>query len=286
MTVRVPAWSRTELDVMRIGLGFVVITTFSHISFFRPAGEPPYPVGIARVVGLKWVGSPRAVRWLQFAAYAAALCYAAKRLVPFALVVLTVAMILDLTFRSSHGSVNHGDHLLAVVLVALTAATGLWNAAAQWNWKLGGVLAKSQETTAAWWAVQAILAVYFTSGLAKLVNTRGRWISRSPGLLLSYWARAETDRMMGAQSWGASGKSEALVAWLFERPGVAKCGFAAGLIIELTAPLGVLGETALLLVGIGLLALHKANGRLLGLPFPQYQLLVLTYLVNAPRVFR
>jgi hypothetical protein len=286
MSVRVPAWSRTELDVMRIGLGFVAITTFSRISFFRPAGEPSYPVGIARVVNLKWVGSPRTVRWLQFAAYAAALCYAANRLVPWALLVLTVALLLDLTFRSSHGSVNHGDHLLAVVLVALTAATGLWNAAELWNWKLGGVLAKSQEATAAWWAVQAILAVYFTSGLSKLINTRGRWISRSPGLLLSYSARAETDRMMGAQSWGSSGKSETLVAWLFERPGVAKAGFAAGLVIELAAPVGVFGDTALLVVGIALLALHKANGRLLGLPFPQYQLLVLTYLVNAPRIFR
>ena len=69
----------------------------------------------------------------------------------------------------------------------------------------------------------------------------------------------------GSAELGASGKSEALVAWLFERPRIAKCGFAAGLVIELIAPLGVLGETALTLVGIALLALHKANGRLLGL---------------------
>ena len=56
MSVQVPVWSRTELDVMRIGLGFVLIITFSRIAFLRPTGEPTFPVGIARVVSLKWVG--------------------------------------------------------------------------------------------------------------------------------------------------------------------------------------------------------------------------------------
>jgi hypothetical protein len=92
--------------------------------------------------------------------------------------------------------------------------------------------------------------------------------------------------MMGKRSWGQSGESAALVSWLFERPAVTQWVFAAGLLIELTAPLGVLGETALLLVGLALIALHKGNELLLGLPFPEYQLLVLVFLVNLPQFFR
>jgi hypothetical protein len=286
MSVQVPSWSTTELDVMRIGLGFVVIKFFTGIQYFRPAGELPYPVGIARVVDLRWAAPRSVARWIQYGAYAAALCYAADLLVSLALLFLTAAVIVEVSFRSSYGSVNHGFHLLAIVLSAQTAATALWNAAARWNWDLGQLLAESQKATAAWWAVQAIIAVYFTSGLSKLINTRGRWIHRSPMLLLSTYARVDTDRMLGEDSWGESGDSAAVVSWLFERPTITQIVFAAGLFVELTTPIGLLGETVLMIVGLSLIALHMGNGLLLGLPFREYQLLVLIYLVNVPQLFR
>jgi hypothetical protein len=286
MSLRVPSWSATELDVMRVGLGFVVIKTFTGIEFFRPTGSLPHPVGVARAVDLSWVASRAAARWLQYGAYAAALCYAADLLVPFALLFLSAATIIEVTFRSSYGSVNHGQHLLAVVLTAQTVAALLWNAASHWGWDLGALLAHSQQTTVAWWTVQTIIAVYFTSGLAKLINTRGGWIQRSPMLLLSSYARVETDRMMGDRSWERSNESAALVSWLFERPAITQCVFAAGLLIELTAPIGLFGEPVLVLVGLALIALHIGNQLLLGLPFPEYQLLVLVYLVNVPQLFR
>jgi hypothetical protein len=286
MSVHAPDWSGRELDVMRIGLGFAVIFTVGKIQFFRPQGNPSYPVGIARFVNVRWAGSRRVVQWFQICAYVATLCYVAELFVPYALVVLAVVVIVDLTYRSSFGSVNHGDHLIAVALLAQLGAVGVWDAAQHWGWDLGRVLAPTQGATAAWWTVQAIIAVYFTSGLAKLINTRGMWIARSPGLLLSALARADTERAMGGDNWGDSGDSDSVVAFLLARPGLARVVFAAGLFVEVGSPIGFYGETALLVVGLALLALHRANGRLLGLPFPQYQLLVLVYLVNVPRLFR
>jgi hypothetical protein len=286
MSVEVPSWSTTELDVMRIGLGFAVIKFFTGIQFFRPAGALPYPVGIARVVDLRWAAHLSVARWIQRGAYVAALCYAADLLVSPALVFLTAAVVVEVSFRSSYGSVNHLFHLLAVVLTAQTAATALWNVAARWNWDLGALLAESQAATAAWWAVQAIIAVYFTSGLSKLINTRGRWIHRSPMLLLSTYARVDTDRMLGEGSWGESGGSTAVVSWLFDRLTITQFVFAGGLFVELTAPIGLLGETALMIVGLSLIALHMGNGLLLGLPFREFQLLVLVYLVNVPQFLR
>ena len=85
---------------------------------------------------------------------------------------------------------------------------------------------------------------------------------------------------------GLSGRSLRLVSWLMERPTVCRWLFAAGLLMELVAPLGLLDERLLLAVGVGLLALHWANGHLLGLPFIEYQLLVLIYLVNLPQLVR
>jgi hypothetical protein len=286
MSIEAPAWSSAELEVMRVGLGFTAIVAVGKIQFFRPVGAPTYPVGIARVLSMQWAGSRRATRAIQLAVYLGALAYVAQVFVPFALLVLTVALVVDITFRSSFGSVNHGEHLLAVVLGAQLLAVALWNSAVHWHWHLGHVLASSQGATAAWWTVQAILAVYLTSGLSKLVNTRGRWIQRSPGLLLSAVARGDTERQMGNTTVGTADEPDPLVAWLFKRPGLTRCVFTIGLVVELASPLGLWGETALLLVGLALIALHNANGRLLGLPFTEYQLLVLVYLVNVPRLFR
>lgn len=286
MSLEVPSWSTTVLDVMRIGLGFVVIKTFSVIHTFRPSGEPPFPVGIARVVNLSWAASHSTARWMQWGAYVAALCYAADLLVPFALLYLAAATILEVTFRSSYGSVNHGDHLLAAVLTAQTAGVALWNAAVHWGWDLGALLADSQQTTGAWWAVQAIVAVYFTSGLSKLLNSGGHWIRRSPALLLNAYGRIDTDEMMAKGGWDSQRRSDALITWLFSRPTITKCLFAVGLLVELAAPIGLLGELYLFAVGLALIALHKGNRILLGLPFPEFQVLVFVYLVNVPQFFR
>lgn len=285
MTLTIPTWSTTELDVMRVGLGLAVVTTFARIHLFRPTDELEYPVGFARIVDLRWAASRTVVRRTQFAAYVAALFYVADLLVPYALVFLTVAIIVDVTYRSSFGGVNHGDHLLAIVLTAQTGAVLLWNAAEHWGWDVGSVVGTSQQATAAWWAIQAIIAAYFVSGLSKLVRTRGRWVQRSPGLLLSSVARVETDRLMGPTSWGSSAKSTDVVLWLLERPALARSMFAAGLLVELLTPVGFVGKPALAIVGICLLCLHWANGYLLGLPFREYQLLVLVFLVNVPQLF-
>lgn len=292
MTVQIPDWSATELQIMRLGLGFVVIKTFSRMLIFRPSHGLRHPVGIARVVNLRLVASRSVVKWMQYGAYVAALCYAADRLVPFALAYLSVALIVEITYRSSDGSVDHGDHLLAAILTAQTLAVVVWNAADRWGWDLGVLLGNSQQATAVWWSIQAIAAVYFTSGLSKLINTGGRWIGRSTRLLLAAYGRLETQRMTPKGSSGAGREAagirnaDALISALSNRLGLAECVFAAGLIIELASPIGLLGEAVLMVAGLGLIALHVGNQVMLRLPFPEYQLLVLIYFVNLPRLLR
>ena len=214
------------------------------------------------------------------------------RFVPFALAYLSVALVLEITYRSSDGSVDHGDHLLAAVLLAQLAATVVWNANSRWSWDLGVLSANSQQATAVWWSIQAIAAVYFTSGLSKLINTGGRWIGRSTRLLLAGYGRLETQRMTGKGSL-ANGReavalknAELVLSGLSSRLLLAECVFACGLIIELASPVGLLGEVALMAAGLGLIGLHVGNQVLLRLPFPEYQLLVLIYFVNLPRLFR
>jgi hypothetical protein len=291
MTLQIPDWSTTELEIMRVGLGFVVIRTFSRMLIFRPSHSFRHPVGIARIVNLRYVASRRVARWMQYGAYLAALFYVAGLLVPVALTYLAVALIVETTYRSSDGSVDHGDHLLAILLTAQAVATVVWNAADRWSWDLGSLLGSSQQATAVWWGVQAIAAVYFTSGLAKIVNTDARWIGRSTMLLLAGYGRAETERMTAKAS-SADGRdgariqsAEKLISALSSRLLLAQCVFAGGLIIELASPIGLLGETILMATGLALIALHVGNQVLLRLPFPEFQLLVFIYFVNVPRLF-
>jgi hypothetical protein len=279
MSIEVPTWSDSAFDVMRIGLGYAVLLMTAKMQFFRPSGSPSRPVGIARVIDLRWMSSQTATRALRYGTYLATVCYAADLLVPFALLFLSGAILLDATFRSSFGSVSHGEHLLLVVLMAQTLAVAVWNAADRFDWDLGVLLAGSQPATAAWWSVQAIVAVYLTSGVSKLVETNGRWVHRSPGVLLAARSRVDTDQQMGPGRRKLAERSAPIVAWLSDRPGVARAAFATGLLIELASPVGLLDENALVAVGIALIALHTANGRMLGLPFSEYQLLVLTFLV-------
>jgi hypothetical protein len=290
VTVQVPDWSTTELDIMRVGLAFVVIRTFSRMLVLRPLHSFPHPVGLARAVDLRVIASRRVATWLQHGAYVAAAGYAAGLLVPVALAYLAVVLVVETTYRSSDGCVDHGDHLLAVVLIAQAGATVLWNAADRWNWDLGSLLGSSQQSTAVWWGIQAIAAVYLTSGLAKIVNTSGRWIARSTSLLPAGYGRAETQRMT-AKANSVDGReaariagAERLIAALSNRLPLAQCAFAGGLLIELAAPIGLLGETILMVTGLGLIALHVGSQLLLRLPFPEFQLLVLVYFVNVPRL--
>jgi hypothetical protein len=279
MSIEVPSWSDSAFDVMRIGMGFAVLLMTAKMQFFRPSGSPSHPVGIARIIDLGWMSSQTVARWLRYGTYLATLCYVADVLVPFALLYLSGALLLDATFRSSFGSVNHGEHLLLVVLLAQTVAVVVWNMADRFDWDFGVLLAGSQPATTAWWSVQAIVAVYLTSGVAKLVETNGGWVHRSPGLLLAARSRVDTDQQMGPGRRQLADRSAPIVAWLSDRPGVARAVFATGLLIELASPLGLLEENLLVAVGVALIALHMANGRMLGLPFIEYQLLVLAFLV-------
>jgi hypothetical protein len=176
--------------------------------------------------------------------------------------------------------------MVVVVSVVQLAAATFWNAAAHWDWDVREWVADTRGATIAWWSVQAIVAVYLTSGVTKILHSRAEWISRSPGLLVAAAARLDTAASMGSAFQLASARrAEHAIRVLFAHAGAARLLFAAGLLVELTAPLGLLGENALLVVGLALLALHQANLRLLSLPCHSYQILVITYLVNVPRLW-
>lgn len=283
MSIQPPTYTGLELDVMRGGFGLAVLLTLDMLQVFGPDRERSAPVGIARVADLGWLVTRR--NSLRHLAQVAVLAYVLGFGTTWALLYLSAYLVLNVTAMSSNGAVNHAYHLVVVVSVVQCAAVLIWNALSEPA--LHDAFAGTREATAVWWSVQAMLAVYFTSGLSKVVNSRAEWIARSPGLLVGAAARMDTAASMGEryQTAARTRRVQRLIDALFDLPAIARLLFAAGLLVELAAPLGLLGENALLVVGIALLALHQANARLLTLPCYEYQILVLAYCVNVPRLW-
>lgn len=276
-------YSALELDVMRGTLSVAILLSLEVIRMFPPGSDLGGRVGIARWVDLRWLLVPR--RWLDQLAYVAVAAYAIDRLTTVALVYLAVFLIAQATIRSSDVVADHGHHLVMVVVVAQLLAVGAWNAASRWDWDDPGYLAGTQADTMVWWSVQAILAVYFTSGITKLLRSDLGWIHQSPALLVAASSRLETG---GAMLVGGKVKrvprAERLISGFLPHPALTRLVFGAGLMTELLAPVGLLGENVLMVVGAGLILLHQANHRLLLLAFSSWQLVVFAYLVNVARL--
>jgi len=280
--ITVPSWSSDAFTAMRIGFAFVALVSISRLQFFRPRDRPTAPVGLARLVDLSWMSSGVVFAWLQRAVIVAAVCYAADVLTVYALAVLAIAFLLELTIRSSYGAVNHGDHIVCVVAIAMFTGVLTWNAASTFNWDLSRLIASSREATAAWWAIEAVVAMYFTSGLTKVLATGGGWIRVSPNLLLSVHRSAHLSHLMGGQRQAAVERSDRLSRRLSGRRWLVRVVFALGLFTELVAPIGLFGEWVLLAVGLGLIALHLANATLLTIRFDAWALVVLVFFVIPP----
>ena len=90
--------------------------------------------------------------------------------------------------------------------------------------------------------------------------------------------------MMGTHRWAAASRSESVGGWLSGRLVVAQCVFAAGLLTELAAPIGLFGAAAMVVIGLGLIGLHAANAVALSLPLPELQLILFTFFVLPPLV--
>jgi hypothetical protein len=275
-------YSAQELEIMRAGFAIAFLFTLDDLKFFASKGDYYRPVGIARWLDLSWLSRHR--RLLDRISLVALMAYVLDLQTPWALLFLTLYLLCQVTVRGSTAGVSHEPVL--VVAVAQMAAIGIWDASTQWSWDLGHWVATSQADTMVWWTVQALVALYFTSGLSKVLLSGGRWIQRSPGLLVAAAARLETS---GAMAVGGSQRKrarvEGYIGLLLARPQTTRVLFAGGLFVELWSPLGLVGENAMLAVGVALLGLHWANARLLLLPCAVYQILVFVYLVNLPRLW-
>jgi hypothetical protein len=235
----------------------------------------PAPNGIARLINLTFLTEPRWQAICHTLLVVALAFYIARVLVWLALPIALLIHVAINAVLNSQGAIHHAAQIVSLVLLAQTAAHyyGLWLR------RRGADSNVVIEDLAISWSQQVIAAAYFVAGLTKLIETHGAWIFRARfiGVQIfktayqAYYNRldpAGLDAQLAiAQFAAAHGVVVALIA-------------GSGLLLELLAPLMLLGRWWGLVLGCGFLLFHISIDRFMQLSFVFHQLLVLIFIIS------
>jgi hypothetical protein len=264
------------LAVLRAGLALYVLASFPKR---LPFARQPYPTGLARLVDLTFLSAPRSTQILWGAVAAAAGAYALGIGLPAATGVLALAVAGVGALRGSQGGSIHGPQAPGLVLLVQTVAFGraatipaVWASAAS----PAGLAA---QRTAVRWSQQALVAVYVSSALTKLLTSRGRWPLHAAYAPLQV-AKAAEQAFVRTGDAGWRDRRLALADRLAAHPWGTRLIFSCGLAVELLSPLFLLSPTATVAGGGLLLLLHWAVGLAMGLPFWPHQAMLLLFMAN------
>ena len=224
-----------------------------------------------------------AYRRLRLGAIPAAVLYVTDLLPPVGVLYLAALVLAVVTLNNSQGAVNHGLHLSLIVLVAQLLADIAHPLIRASDVQIDGLLLDTSAQTATWWSVQAVMAAYFVSGVAKVARTAFLWVDEASRLSLVMVVQTElvlqdTPRRMKHKS----EQRFRIARWLSGHRVLGGLLFGAGLWIELLAPVALLNRLTLVVGGLVLIGLHRAIGEVLLIPFRLYQLVLLIYFVNVP----
>ena len=260
--IDLPAWTPTEIIWMRALFGASLLVWTLPIT----GGSTTVPVGVA-----KWVDPSPLLdhRWMKYAVPLLLPLFVSGVAQPVPAVLLALLYILAITVRSSDGAVSHGHHMAAIVLTAMAAAeiADRLTRTFDLSWEV-------DARTAPGFAVQAVLALYFSAGASKVIMSGGTWIAQTPRLELAMLAktyqRVDSD---------PTDRTVRFAEFFRRHPTIVRVAAGLGLLVEVLAPLGLLHPTALMATGVALIALHLFNGLFLRLPFPANQAVVVIFLV-------
>ncbi len=231
------------------------------------------PHGIGRVLDLHFLLDPATFAICRYLLWAALALYVARIGWSIALPYMTLLSIATGTIVNSQGAIGHYFQIVSLVLCAQTAAHfyDLFQ-------KRVGALA---EDRIVFWSQQAIVATYFTSALTKLIHTSGRWFFQSPMVAVQIIKTTDQDyydRLDLAQR----NAGLPLAEWILTHPLIVALVLGAGLLLELTSPLALLGRRFALFFGVSLIVFHESVQRLMKLDFAYNEYLIWVYLVNVP----
>jgi hypothetical protein len=278
VTRRFQPVARDRLELLLLRLGFAWIVARPFLGGRAWPIDAPYPTGVARHVDLTWLGQPAWQTAATIGLAVSLLLYVGGRWLAPALAVMFAVTTAVFTLKNSQAGVAH--HLHVIPLAIFGQLVGVLRYRLQPR-DVTGLRSRREQDYMVHDAIQCIAAIYLTAGLVKLLDTGAGWVHRADTAVL-WIAQAQDESFHSTDESGGFATSGAVVSFLAAHPDLCRVFFGAGLLLELLAPLALLGRVAAAVSGAGWIAFHLSNGALMDLWFWNNTLVVLVLVSGAP----
>jgi hypothetical protein len=255
------------------------LTVYSHVPNSLSQRTISSPHGLARLIDLRFLLEPSAFAVCRYLLWAALVLYVVRVAWSIALPYMTLLSIAAGTIANSEGAIGHSLQIVSLVLGAQTAAH-FYDLFQRRRAKEDWDNARGEDRVISW-SQQAIVAAYLASALTKLVHTSGMWFFRSPMVAVQIIKTKEQD-FYDRLDVAHHNAGLSIAEWVVAHPIPLALVLGCGLILELTAPVALLGRRYALFYGLGLVVFHESVQRLMKLNFIYNEYLLWIYLVNIP----
>lgn len=276
MTFETPRYAWLERAVMRVLFALVVA---HHIPGGLNHHELPAPNGLARLVDLSFLLNPQVFAGARYVLFAALLLYVLRIGWSFVLPYITLLSIAAGSVINSQGAISHYLQIVSLVLLAQTAAH-FYNVLRPPT-GTGDDVKAAGESRVIHWSQQAIAATYLVSAITKLINSGGAWVLQSPLIAVQIVKTTEQDYYDTLDPSRAT-SGIAVAEWMAQHPLLVGAVLTSGFLLELAAPLLLLGRGWAACYGLALVTFHESVHRVMKLQFMYNEHLAWIFLVNVP----
>ncbi|MEM8954762.1 MAG: hypothetical protein AAGD22_11475 [Verrucomicrobiota bacterium] len=275
-------YSPWEWAVMRSLFAFFALVPATPLNLsFR---AQPQPTGVAQFVDITWITIGPVQELITFAFFAFLALYLVGFFPLTATIGLFVIHTLTGTLVNSQGAIHHNTQLIGLVLLGQILAHIYWrlkpNLALQRNPRLSAD-PLTPATLLIYHSQQLIAAGYVASGISKLINSRGEWISQIPNIPIQFeknFAYRYYDHLEPP----AQEASEGMIHFIAENPAAAQVLFGFGLFLEALCFLALMNRATLALWGLALWIMHHTISSVMGLGFAFNKAILLIFFINLP----
>ena len=269
-----PTVSSLEGFFLRLLFGIVVAST---LSLQVPFHDQPHPVGLAHFFDLTWLSDPEKLSAYRGVLYLLLLVYASGWFLPIVLPLLAVGYSLMFTLYNSQGYTHHGYQIISLTLL-VQAVTIVYYSILK-----GLRLQPPDALLNSWLLVQSQVVVtgtYLVSFLTKLFATGGMWFWNANYIALDMIKTQRQHYFSRFNPADLGDPPEAI--WLLEHPWMARGLFASGVVLEAIAFFALASRRLGLVIGVGLILMHRSVSMLMGLRFQNNEMLSAIFLIGVP----
>jgi len=268
-----------EIVFMRAFLAYVIYKTFLPKTIIF--NSQPSPTGLAKLIDFSFLNIKSIYSKLRYFIIILLILYAAGLGLPVVSLLLLIYTVFIGTFFNSQGAISHHSQVISLVLLVQTFVYihGAVNPYLKLNYLSDSTINYNQ--LAMFLSQQAVVSVYFTSALTKLIRSKFRWLYTVKNIPIQIEKTNMQNYYNELNAPPASWVKE-VMNWCVRYPIITIIIFGLGLFLELLSPFSLINRSTNIIFGILFIGFHVLNSALFKLKFQTLQRLVIIYFINIP----